>query len=138
MARYAQSYLDSIAERSPDIDGKVRELVAALLPTGRCSIERVAEHLGCDRRTIHRHLAARSVTFSEIVDAQRAELVVRMNEDQTRSLPAGGDSRRQGHGCRTRSDVRRRREAKRKTKTINSLQVRVRPVIVWHVSKPRC
>jgi AraC-like DNA-binding protein len=88
MARYAQSYLDSIAERSPDIDGKVRELVAALLPTGRCSIERVAEHLGCDRRTIHRHLAARGMTFSEIVDAQRAELVVRLIEDQTRSLPA--------------------------------------------------
>ena len=29
-----------------------------------------------------------AATFSEIVDAQRAELVVRLIEDQTRSLPA--------------------------------------------------
>ena len=88
MARYAQNYLDSIAERSSDVDGKVRDLVAALLPTGRCSIERVAEHLGCDRRTLHRRLAARGVTFSDIVDAQRNELIIRLIEDRTRSLPA--------------------------------------------------
>ena len=88
MARYAQNYLDSIAERSSDVDGKVRDLVAALLPTGRCSIERVAEHLGCDRRTLHRRLGARGVTFSDIVDAQRNELIIRLIEDRTRSLPA--------------------------------------------------
>lgn len=88
MARYAQSYLDSIAARSADLEGKVRDLIAALLPTGRCSIERVAEHLGCDRRTVHRRLAASGLTFSDIVDAQRSELVVRLIEDPTRSLPA--------------------------------------------------
>jgi hypothetical protein len=61
-ARYAECYLDNIAERSPDIDGKVRELVAALLPTGRCSIDRAAGHLAHhaqaarnSRRNILRH-----------------------------------------------------------------------------------
>lgn len=88
MVRYAQIYLDTIAARSPDLDGKVRELVAVLLPTGRCSIECVAEHLGCDRRTVHRRLAAYGATFSDIVDTRRAELVMRLIEDRSRSLPA--------------------------------------------------
>jgi hypothetical protein len=33
MARYAQSYIETIAARSATLDGKVTELVAALLPT---------------------------------------------------------------------------------------------------------
>ena len=88
MARYAQSYIETIAARSTTFDGKVRELVAALLPTGRCSLERVAQHLGCDGRTVQRRLAERSMNFSQVVDAQRAEMVVRLIEDKSRSLPA--------------------------------------------------
>jgi AraC-like DNA-binding protein len=88
MARYAQSYIETIAERSSTMDGKVRELIAALLPTGRCSLDRVAQHLGCDGRTVQRWLAAHGKSFSEIVDAQRAEMVVRLIEDRNRSLPA--------------------------------------------------
>ena len=70
------------------MDGKVRELIAALLPTGRCSLDRVAQHLGCDGRTVQRWLAAHGKGFSEILDAQRAEMVVRLIEDRNRSLPA--------------------------------------------------
>ncbi|MDE2363878.1 MAG: AraC family transcriptional regulator [Hyphomicrobiales bacterium] len=88
MARYAQAYIETIAAREPTIEGKVRELVAALLPTGRCSVERVAEHLGCDRRTVHRRLAERGATFSDILDAERASLALRLIEDRRRSLPA--------------------------------------------------
>lgn len=88
MAKYAQSYVETLAARSPTIDGKVRELVAALLPTGRCSLDRVAQHLGCEGRTVQRRLAERGSSFSEILDAQRSEMVVRLIEDQSRSLPA--------------------------------------------------
>jgi AraC-like DNA-binding protein len=88
MARYAQSYVESIAARSSTIDGKVRELIVALLPTGRCSLERVAKHLGYDGRTVQRRLAEHGKSFSEILDAQRAETVVRLIEDKSRSLPA--------------------------------------------------
>jgi len=88
MARYAQSYIDSIAERSSTIEGKIRELIVALLPTGRCSLDRVAQHLGCDGRTVQRWLAEHGKSFSEILDAQRAEMVVRLIEDRHRSLPA--------------------------------------------------
>jgi AraC-like DNA-binding protein len=88
MARYAESFVEAIAARSPTIEGKVGELIAALLPTGRCSLDRVAQHLGCEGRTVQRWLAERGSSFSEILDAQRSVMVVRLIEDQSRSLPA--------------------------------------------------
>jgi AraC-like DNA-binding protein len=87
LARRAQKYMERIATRSNSIDEKVHELVFALLPTGRCSADEVAKYLGCDRRTIHRRLGECSTTFSEILDAQRANIVVRLVEDSDRSLP---------------------------------------------------
>jgi AraC-like DNA-binding protein len=57
-----------------------------LLPSGNCTIERVAEHLACSRRTIHRNLSDSGTSFSAILDAQRADLVTRMIEDRNRSL----------------------------------------------------
>ena len=53
---------------------KVRRLVREMLPLGRCSVEKVAQHLGVDRRTVHRHLAQRGETFSSLVDDVRGEL----------------------------------------------------------------
>ena len=44
--------------------GQVRQLVVMLLGSGSCTIERVAQHLGVDRRTIHRRLASDGQTFS--------------------------------------------------------------------------
>jgi AraC-like DNA-binding protein len=88
MARYARSYVEALSARSSTIDGKVQELIIALLPTGRCSLDRVAQHLGCDGRTAQRRLAECGKSFSEILDAQRAEMVVRLIEDRNRSLPA--------------------------------------------------
>jgi AraC-like DNA-binding protein len=88
MARYAQSYVETLAARSSTIEGKVRELIAALLPTGRCSLERVAQHLGCDGRTVQRWLGEKGSSFSDLLDAERAETVVRLIEDRNRSLPA--------------------------------------------------
>jgi AraC-like DNA-binding protein len=88
MARYAESYIETIAARSSTFEGKARELVAALLPTGRCSLDRVAQHLGCDGRTVQRRLAEHGKSFSELLDEQRAEMVIRLIEDKARTLPA--------------------------------------------------
>ena len=88
MARYAESYIETIAARSSTIEGKVRELVVTLLPTGRCSLDRVAQHLGCDGRTVQRRLAEHGKNFSDLLDEQRAEMVVRLIEDKARTLPA--------------------------------------------------
>lgn len=53
----------------------VRQLIAALLPGGCCTAQQVAQHMGVDRRTIHRHLAAEGTTFSQLLDEVRSELV---------------------------------------------------------------
>ena len=75
MARYARQYLDALISR-PDMTlaDKVRWLVRETLPLGRCSVDKVAQNLGVDRRTVHRHLARSGKTFSSLVDEVRAEL----------------------------------------------------------------
>ena len=66
---------DALVSR-PDMTlaDKVRWLVRDMLPLGRCSVEKVAQHLGVDRRTVHRHLARSEETFSSLVDDVRGEL----------------------------------------------------------------
>lgn len=86
IARYVQSTVESIRVRPESWDGKVGELVRSLLPSGRCTIERVAEYLACDRRTVHRHLLGCGTSFSAILDDQRAKLVTRLIEDGNRPL----------------------------------------------------
>ena len=87
MARYARQYLDSLlAEPDATTADKVRQLVRALLPSGRCSIEEVSQHLGMDRRTVHRHLVRDKETFSSIVDTVRVEQAPRYLESGERPL----------------------------------------------------
>ena len=65
MAKYAQQLLEaSLAGSADDMSRQVRELVVMLLGGGACTIERVAQHLGVDRRTVHRRLASEGQTFS--------------------------------------------------------------------------
>ena len=86
IAHYLRQRVEAIETRSSNWDDKVAELVRSLLPVGDCTIERVAEHLACDRRTIHRRLAGRGTSFSAILDAERADLMMRLIEDGDRPL----------------------------------------------------
>jgi AraC-like DNA-binding protein len=86
LARYVQDRVDELYGRPESFDAKVGALVHELLSSGDCRIERVAEHLACDRRTVHRRLAECGTTFSEIVDTERAELAARLVEDRTTPL----------------------------------------------------
>jgi len=86
MARYAQQYVETITARPMTINDKVRELVSIMLPSQTCSADQVANHLGIDRRTMHRRLAVHGQTFSGIIDAVRAEMVVRYMDDPNRPL----------------------------------------------------
>jgi AraC-like DNA-binding protein len=65
---------------------RVRQLVVVQLGTGSCTIEQAAQHLGIDRRTLHRHLAREGGTFSDIVDAVRRDLATRYLAERSRSL----------------------------------------------------
>jgi AraC-like DNA-binding protein len=55
----------------------VRQLVMALLPGGGCTAALVARHLGVDRRTLHRHLAAQGQSFSSLLQGLRCDWVER-------------------------------------------------------------
>lgn len=87
LARLALRLLDAeSASQRQDMTGQVQGLVMALLGTGSCTIERVAQQLAVDRRTVHRRLAQEGQTFSGIVDAVRRELAPRYLEDSGRPV----------------------------------------------------
>jgi AraC-like DNA-binding protein len=64
----------------------VRDCINVMLPTGLCSAEHLAKHLGVDRRTVYRHLAEERETFSSLVDSVRVELVTRYISNRDRPL----------------------------------------------------
>jgi len=87
MARYARKLMDASLEgHAPDMATRVRAQVVMIIGTGRCTIDAVAQHLGVDRRTVHRHLAGEGQTFSRIVDAVRLELATRYMKNRNRTL----------------------------------------------------
>jgi AraC-like DNA-binding protein len=75
---YTRQFLRSLpAPRETELADRIRELVQALLPVGRCTMPRVARALGTTPRTLHRYLAADGETFAGIVDATRGTLAER-------------------------------------------------------------
>jgi AraC-like DNA-binding protein len=87
LAEYARKYLDSIASPSrATISDRVHSLAYALLPSGRCSAERVADHLGVNRRTLHRRLAQENRTYLRILTEIRREVAQRQLATRERSL----------------------------------------------------
>jgi transcriptional regulator GlxA family with amidase domain len=87
MARYLKDYFDSIlpSPRS-EVSETVRELMWVLLKSGNCSAERVAKHLGVDRRTINRRLASERQSYSSILDTVRTDMVRSFVEHGQRPL----------------------------------------------------
>lgn len=87
LARLARQMLDAYPQPGSDeLTAQVRRLVVSLLGTGACTIETVAQHLGVDRRTIHRRLANEGETFSNIVAGVRRELATGFLKDPNRNL----------------------------------------------------
>jgi AraC-like DNA-binding protein len=87
MARYAAQMLDAtLARDSAIMSAQVRDLIVALLGTGHCTIDVVAQHMGVDRRTVHRRLQAEAQTFSTLVDDVRRELATRYMAQGDRRL----------------------------------------------------
>jgi len=88
MARYAQGLVEAdYAEKPGGTAAEVRRLIVTLLGTGNCTIDRVAQQTGVNRRTLHRHLTQEGKTFSELVDEVRRELAARyVGIDKHRTL----------------------------------------------------
>ncbi|MBF7729026.1 AraC family transcriptional regulator [Pseudomonas sp. N040] len=78
MARHAERFIDSlpgVSEHSLVLD--VRKAIYILLPMGRATIEQVAQAQGINLRTLQRRLEEEGVTFSELINEVRRDLVLR-------------------------------------------------------------
>lgn len=85
-ARYSQKLLAPSLTYSAHFTDRVRQLVVLLLPRGLCRIEVVAQHLGVDRRTVHRKLLGEGTSFSALLEAERRALASRYVEGTDRPL----------------------------------------------------
>ena len=65
---------------------RARQIVRMLLPSGLCSVDRVAQHLGMHRRTLNRHLAPEGESVTAIINAVRAELAEEYLANSKRKL----------------------------------------------------
>ncbi len=87
MARHARSFVDSLPGAT---DGstlnEVRKAIYLLLPMGRATIEQIAQSLGLNVRTLQRRLEENGVTFSDLINEVRRELVLRYMENPRYSL----------------------------------------------------
>ncbi|MCP2316381.1 AraC-type DNA-binding protein [Nocardia amikacinitolerans] len=83
---YAREYLRSLAPSGESTLERVRAIIETLLPTQQCSAATVADHLGMDRRTLHRHLTRSGETFTTLLDTTRLDLAHRYLTHQDRTL----------------------------------------------------
>jgi AraC-like DNA-binding protein len=73
---YLQAYIDQLSRsQARSVCDEVGEVIAALLPTGHCSADAVATHLGMTRRTLHRRLADEARSFRQLVEDKRSALI---------------------------------------------------------------
>jgi AraC-like DNA-binding protein len=87
LAPYARRFLDQALSTAGESSAyNARQIITALLPSGRCTADQVAKHLGMDRRTLHRHLIAEGTTFSLLLRTVRSEFASRHILDSDRSL----------------------------------------------------
>lgn len=91
-ADQARRYLDSLVQSTgTGFKAKVEELVRVQLSSGRCTADRLALQMGCDRRTLHRKLTAERATFDTILDSVRTELAVRLLQNREAGLASAAD-----------------------------------------------
>ncbi|MCJ0762375.1 AraC family transcriptional regulator [Variovorax terrae] len=87
LVSFARRFLDTeLSQRKPARRETVRHLIAALLGNGRCTVERVAQHLGVSRQTLHRQLALEGEQFTSVLDSVRSEVALKLRNDSDHSL----------------------------------------------------
>lgn len=87
LAQYARRFLDqALSTAAESATYNARQVIIALLPSGRSTADQVARHMGMDRRTLHRHLLGEGTNFSLLLRAVRSEFASRHIRDSDRSL----------------------------------------------------
>jgi AraC-like DNA-binding protein len=76
--RYVQQYVESLGPGLSQASAeKVRRLALTLLPSGKCTLEHIARNLGVDERTVRRRLQREGLSFIELLNQVRRDLVSR-------------------------------------------------------------
>ncbi|MNG73605.1 HTH-type transcriptional regulator VirS [compost metagenome] len=87
MARLARRYLDTLpAGGTPSLELELRKTIYLLLPMGRATIEQVAQTQGMNVRTLQRRLEESGLTFKDLINNVRRDLVMRYLENPSYSL----------------------------------------------------
>jgi AraC-like DNA-binding protein len=85
--REVKQWLDmQLANLRDEPAQQARQIVRMLLPSGLCSVDRVAQHLGMHRRTLNRHLVAEGQSVTTIINAVRGELAEEYLANRKRKL----------------------------------------------------
>jgi AraC-like DNA-binding protein len=88
LASFARGFLDTALSRRKQQTHResVRHLIAALLGNGRCTADKVAQHLGISRQTLHRQLSLEGEQFKSVLDSIRRDMVMNLCNDSDHSL----------------------------------------------------
>lgn len=86
MARYAEALVTANPVDALTPTQQVRQLIRILLPLGQCNADAVAQHLGCDRRTVTRWLSREKTRFHALVNEHRRDMAVQLLQNPSRPL----------------------------------------------------
>jgi AraC-like DNA-binding protein len=75
-----------LANFSDEPTQQARQIIRMLLPSGLCSVDRVAQHLGMHQRTLNRRLAADGQSVAMVINAVRVELAQEYLANRNRKL----------------------------------------------------
>jgi AraC-like DNA-binding protein len=66
---------------APDLIEDLRQMLRVEMPSGRCSADAIAGHLGMHRRTLNRHLKAAGTGFKTVANEVRFEVARQLVAD---------------------------------------------------------
>jgi len=85
--RLLETHLALVRHSHPDdFQGQVRDLIKQALMTGDCSIERVADYLSINKRTLQRRLKPLGTSFKQLLEDVRFDLATRYLVESGSSL----------------------------------------------------
>jgi AraC-like DNA-binding protein len=90
--RVLEKHLGSLQQSLPDdYSGQVSALINQAMLTGDCSIDRVAQFMGINKRTLQRQLKSRDCSYKELLDEVRFDVAKRYLSESSCSLTALSD-----------------------------------------------
>jgi AraC-like DNA-binding protein len=90
--RVLENYLSNLQLAFPDdYLGKIRYLIKQAMSTGDCSIERIAQFLAVNKRTLQRQLNAQDTSYKELLQEVRCDIAQQYLQQSTGSLTTLAD-----------------------------------------------